>query len=209
MTTVTHLPRLHAKVYVADESCAIITSGNLTSGGLLRNHEYGILTTDRVAVREIRKDIEEFSCLGIRIGSDQLATYCSVAERVREAFAEQLASAKKEAREEFARTFRIAEDQLIHLRLQRSSPTKTFEDTILYLLKTQGELSTRQLHPQIQTLHPDICDDSVDRVIDGHHFGKRWKHMVRTAQSHLKERGLVHISEGKWRLSQQAAAQPK
>jgi len=202
MTTVTHLPRLHAKVYVADQTCAIITSGNLTTGGLIRNHEYGILTTDPTTVGEIRRDIEEFGQLGTRIGLDQLLTYCSVAERVQEAFRKQLSSARKEAREEFARSFRKAEDELIHLRLQRSSPTKTFEDTILYLLKTQGPLSTRQLQPQVQSLHPDLCDDSIDRVIDGHHFGKRWKHMVRAAQSHLKDRDLIEISDGKWKLKQ-------
>jgi hypothetical protein len=37
-----HLPRLHAKVYIADEDVAIITSGNLTAGGVLQNYEYGI-----------------------------------------------------------------------------------------------------------------------------------------------------------------------
>jgi hypothetical protein len=80
------------------------------------------------------------------------------------------------------------------------SPTKIFEDTILYLLKAQGCLSTRDMHPQIQALHPDLCDDAVDRIIDGQHFGKRWKHMVRTAQSHLKGRDLVEIADNKWRL---------
>ncbi|MHB1558034.1 MAG: phospholipase D-like domain-containing protein [Isosphaeraceae bacterium] len=35
-STLTHLPRLHAKVYIADDRTAIITSGNLTSGALSR-----------------------------------------------------------------------------------------------------------------------------------------------------------------------------
>src|SRR5688500_8471394 len=31
------LPSLHAKIYNADESCAVVTSGNLTDSSLLRN----------------------------------------------------------------------------------------------------------------------------------------------------------------------------
>jgi phosphatidylserine/phosphatidylglycerophosphate/cardiolipin synthase-like enzyme len=37
--SLTHLPRLHAKVYIADDRVAIITSGNLTGGGLFTNFE--------------------------------------------------------------------------------------------------------------------------------------------------------------------------
>jgi hypothetical protein len=199
-TTVTHLPRLHAKVYVADTKCAIVTSGNLTAGGLMRNQEYGVLTTDPDAVRQIRQDLEDFGRLGTRIALDQLLAYCTVAEKVQKSFRKQMASARKEAREEFARNLHAAEDELIRVKFLGSSPTKIFEDTILYLLKTQGPLSTHQLQPQIQALHPDLCDDAVDRVIDGQHFGKRWKHMVRAAQSHLKDRGLAEIVVGRWKL---------
>jgi len=166
----------------------------------MRNHEYGILTTDSVAVRQVRQDIEDFGHLGARVGFKQLMAYCEVAERIQKAYRKQLSSARKAAREEFARSFRAAEEELVRLRLQQTSPTKIFEDTILYCLKTQGPLTTRQLHPLIQALHPDLCDDTVDRVIDGQHYGKRWKHMVRTAQSHLKERRLVEIVDGRWRL---------
>ena len=37
-----HLPRLHAKVYIADDKRAIVTSGNLTAGGIYNNFEYGL-----------------------------------------------------------------------------------------------------------------------------------------------------------------------
>jgi phosphatidylserine/phosphatidylglycerophosphate/cardiolipin synthase-like enzyme len=52
-----HLPSLHAKVYIADRDNAIITSGNLTSGGLIRNFEYGVGIGDKVFVQEILKDV--------------------------------------------------------------------------------------------------------------------------------------------------------
>jgi hypothetical protein len=54
----------------------------------------------------------------------------------------------------------------------------------------------------IQQLQPDICDDSIDRVIDGVHFGKRWKHYVRTAQQFLKRTGRVYFDGDRWHLTQ-------
>src|SRR5258708_1000663 len=45
-STVVHLPRVHAKVFVADNVAAIITSANLTRGGLSRNYEYGVEVHD-------------------------------------------------------------------------------------------------------------------------------------------------------------------
>ena len=75
-----------------------------------------------------------------------------------------------------------------------------FCDTILYLLQ-RGPLATRDLHPLIQSIHPELCDDSIDRVIAGVHFGKRWKHYVRSAQHALKRRGAVLLDGGLWRLA--------
>jgi hypothetical protein len=62
-------------------------------------------------------------------------------------------------------------------------------------------MATEQMHPLIQAIHPDLCDDSIDRVIDGKRFGKKWKHAVRTAQQQLKKRGVVKYEEGLWRLA--------
>jgi hypothetical protein len=39
---IVHLPALHAKVFIADYKLAIVTSGNLTHGGIRGNHEYGV-----------------------------------------------------------------------------------------------------------------------------------------------------------------------
>jgi hypothetical protein len=75
-----------------------------------------------------------------------------------------------------------------------------FARTIAFLLRRQGPLTTQQLHPLVQQLHPDLCDDRVDRVIDGKRFGKKWKHAVRTAQQQLKKAGAVALVDGYWRL---------
>jgi hypothetical protein len=54
----------------------------------------------------------------------------------------------------------------------------------------------KRIHP-----HPDLCDDTIDRVIDGQHFGKKWKHAVRTAQAFLRRRGDIQREGGKWHLT--------
>ena len=74
-----------------------------------------------------------------------------------------------------------------------------FEKTILYLLKTRGPLETKSLHTLVSAIHPDLCDDSVERIIDGKTFGKKWKHAVRTAQQKLKKKGLAERSGHVWR----------
>ncbi|TKJ36791.1 MAG: hypothetical protein CEE38_10850 [Planctomycetes bacterium B3_Pla] len=57
--TLLHLPRLHAKVYVGDFRCAIVTSANLTAGGLGRNYEYGIRVSEHRFVKDIADDIRD------------------------------------------------------------------------------------------------------------------------------------------------------
>lgn len=73
-----------------------------------------------------------------------------------------------------------------------------FCDTVLYILSKHGALTTTELHPLIQQINPDLCDDSIDRVIDGVHFGKKWKHYVRNAQQSLKRQSLIDFDGTRW-----------
>jgi hypothetical protein len=50
--------RLHAKIYIFDNQKAIISSGNLTNGGLLSNYEYGVLFEDKEIVNEVVNDFD-------------------------------------------------------------------------------------------------------------------------------------------------------
>jgi phosphatidylserine/phosphatidylglycerophosphate/cardiolipin synthase-like enzyme len=50
-----HLPRLHAKVYISDITQAIITSANLTAGGIYNNFEYGVFIGEQETVSDIKK----------------------------------------------------------------------------------------------------------------------------------------------------------
>jgi hypothetical protein len=198
----THLPRLHAKVYIADDRAAIITSGNLTAGGLVSNFEYGVAFDEPSLVERVKNDLEEYASLGAILGDEQLASFCEASERVRHAFREQTANVARKVREEFQRQARIAEDQLIRARLAGGATHTVFAKTILYLLKRHGPLKTVEQHPLIQAIHPDLCDDSIDRVIDGQHFGKKWKHAVRTAQQQLKAAGRIELGQDRrWVLT--------
>ena len=195
-----HLPRLHAKVYVADLESAIITSANLTAGGLQHNYEYGLALRDVEIIQTIRTDILSYAGLGARLGPDELRTYGEIAQRVRETYRSQITAASQSARREFARAVRTADDELVRVQLDQGPMHTVFARTIVYLLGKYGPLSTPQLHASIEQIHPDLCDNTIDRVIDGKRFGKRWKHAVRSAQQHLKGRGIIRLVAGSWRL---------
>jgi len=202
-TTFRHLPRLHAKVYVADEQVAIVTSANLTAGGLFRNYEYGIELSDCTLVRRMRKDILEYAELGAVVGRLELKAYCSAAIRLRGAFERNRRSVSADLQKEFKEKIRTVADDLIRLRLGEGALHTVFGKTIQYLLRRYGPMTTRRLHPLVASIHPDLCDDTVDRIIDGKRFGKKWKHAVRTAQQDLKKKGIIEFDGREWRTRSQ------
>ena len=204
-TTITYLPSLHAKVYVFDARAAIVTSGNLTHGGLVGNHEYGVLLRDPALVGKVRHDLNRYALLGNSVSTDTLDAVASAVGGV--------AAVRRQADTTVSATVRdllnqrTDEARLQLLRAQALGRTThgILVDTVLYLLETQGPLSTADMHPMVRQLHPDLCDDSIDRVIGDVHFGKRWKHYVRNAQQALKRQGLIALDQGQWR----SAADPR
>lgn len=195
-----HLPHLHAKVYVFDCTYAIVTSANLTVGGLHRNFEIGVGISDQVTVLRLRDEVLAYSKLGAPVHSDELNIYCELAVKVQAQYASLLKSAKRKARQEFERSLGELDSYLIRLRTSGGPVTSLFAQTIVFLLERRGPLSTKELHPLIQEIHPDLCDDTVDRVIDGVHYGKKWKHWIRSAQQRLKSTGRITLEDGKWKL---------
>lgn len=196
-----HLPKLHAKIYISGNCSAIVTSGNLTRGGLALNYEYGVRTDDSEVVGRIRRDVMEYAGLGAVVGLHELIEYCQVADRVREAHREHLSKISRVARREFDELVRSANDRLVRLRLAGGPLHAVFEQAILYYLRRHGPLTTSELHELIEPTFPDLCDNTVDRVIEGVHFGKRWKHAVRTAQQHLKKKGDISLYEKHWKIA--------
>lgn len=197
---VVHLGNLHAKVYVADERAAIVTSANFTLGGFRRNREMGVYLDSPEVVHEIRHHLEGLFRVGTRLHIEDLETLATL-ER-------QLRAQEPPRQAEASESLQAVQTQLMKARLRMAqaraqrdrrrratvhpqSENHIFAETILYLLSRHGPMTTAQLHPLIQNLHPELCDDAVDRVIDGVHFGKRWKHMVRNAQQYLKRSGKI------------------
>jgi phosphatidylserine/phosphatidylglycerophosphate/cardiolipin synthase-like enzyme len=197
---VVHLPRLHAKVYVADGERAIVTSGNLTRGGLIDNYECGMLVDDHAIARAVERAIADFASVGTIVDDHTLETVCDLAAQSRAEYNKQVASTQRDIGRRLERTLALVKESLLHARLAGEAVHTIFARSIEYALRRYGPLTTRQLHPIIQSLHPDLCDDSIDRVIDGKRFGKKWKHAVRTAQQMLKHRGVVTLRDEMWCL---------
>lgn len=204
---ISSLPRLHAKVYIVDQKIGIITSANLTSGGLGANFECGVQIDNAETVAGIREDMNRYFVLGnvltrevlyvVAEEANDLTRIRREAERAigRSGLATRLSRASSKIELELLRN-RVREGRTVN---------SIFSETTLYALEKAGALTTEELHGFIQPIHPDICDDSIDRIINGQHFGKRWKHLVRNAQQYLKRRGLIDMTNGRWHLSDKSA----
>ena len=198
--TVRHLPGLHAKVYVADDNLAIVTSGNLTSSSLNRNYEYGVRITDHSVVKQISHDLYEYGRLGSEVSTSELERVAEISDTLKAGYEETINTARVEVKKEFERRLDAARESLRNIRARPGESTHAiFARTILYLLRNNA-LTTRQINSLIEGIHPDLCDDTMDRVINGVHFGRKWKHMVRNAQVFLRRKGLIKLDGGKWSL---------
>jgi len=198
---ISSLGKLHAKTYIADNKIAFLTSANLTRGGLRENYEYGIILRDREIVSIMISDMNKYFGLGNIFDRKTIEDIKNDIEEIREL---RQKIEKSIELKNLNRFLKQKEDNLqtkfLRNRIKGKTINSIFAETIRYLLETKGPLSTEELHPFIQNIHPDICDDSIDRVIDGQHFGKKWKHLVRNAQQYLKRRGIIHLEGEKWTL---------
>jgi phosphatidylserine/phosphatidylglycerophosphate/cardiolipin synthase-like enzyme len=199
-TTVHFLPSLHAKVYIADDRSAVVTSANLTDSGLSRNREYGILFEDCDMVHSVKQDILEYAALGSSIDLAFLDSVAAAAAELREMRQAAERTVRTTLRQEFEQRLRDADDEILRARIAGRTAHAIFSETILHLLRS-GPMTTVQIHDGIRHIHPDLCDDAVDRVIDGRHFGKKWKHSVRTAQVYLRRRGDIALVDNRWQLT--------
>ena len=204
---ISSLPRLHAKVYIVDGKVGIITSANLTSGGLSTNFEYGVQFDNAKIVTIIREDMNRYFSLGNIFTIETLRTIEKETKDLlslrREA---ERAVRRSELATRLARASLKIEFELLQNRVKEGRTVNSIlSETIVYILEKMGPLTTRELHEFIQPIHPDICDDSIDRVINGQYFGKRWKHLVRSAQQHLKQQGFIALSNGKWQVLKRSA----
>jgi HKD family nuclease len=195
--SIVSLARLHAKVYIVDESEVIVTSANLTSGGLIGNFEYGILTSDISAIRTIKQDILDYAALGSTFDIEILKKINLQKQKIGMIKTEAIQNMGYSELKRTLKTVKqnIETELVINKIKEKKTINSIFSETIMYLLSRYGRLTTKEIHRFSQQIHPELCNDNDDRVINVKHFGKRWKHLVRKAQQSLKERGLI-VKEG-------------
>jgi len=193
------LPRLHAKLYIADTSLALVTSANLTAGGLDTNFEYGLCIDAPEAVAGIRADVEAYSRLGNALTTPVLSELATIGKQVRETYRALEKTAEVDLKKRFNRELRKAERALLQAQVGRRTASSVFSEAILYIL-SGGPMATRELHPRVQQVLPDLCNDEVELVINGEHFGKKWKHAVRNAQQALKRSGKIVFDGKRWAI---------
>ncbi len=200
-TKVLSLPRLHAKVYIVDGCKAIITSANFTRGGLLQNYEYGIALFDKSLVESINDDMRAYAALGSILTLETLGRLVDETHELQtlKKNAER-AQRQTDLGKQLRRRATVIQDTLLLSRVRDRPITAIFSDTIRYLLWS-GPKTTEELHERIKDIHPDICDNTIDRVINGQRFGKLWKHHVRNAQQALKKRGEITRMGERWQLT--------
>ncbi len=189
------LPNLHAKVFVADEKAAIVTSGNLTRSGLDRNIEYGVLLREPQLVRAIRADLSSFASLGNQVSRRELAELVSLEVDLRHAKKKAEADTDSEARARFREIMRTARPWFVRAHVGSRSANSVFGEAIRFVL-ARGPQPTTAITQEVSRLLPDLCDDSEELVINGERYGKAWKHRLRNAQQYLKRRGAVTYDAG-------------
>ena len=196
------LPKLHAKVFVADDKAAIVTSGNLTSAALDHNIEYGVLLHEQALARTVRNDMLAFARLGSLVPSATIDRIGLLERGLREARAQADGDALPAARRELTEAMRQARPEFVAAQVGGRTKHAVFGEAIRFVL-AQGPLSTADIHEQVSALLPDLCDDTKPLVINGQTFGRAWKHDVRNAQLGLRRRGVIARDEatGVWSLA--------
>ena len=191
------VPHLHAKVYIADRSRAIVTSGNLTTAALDQNAEYGVQLECQPIVQQITNDLLSYAQLGAPLNVQQLEELTGLSNDLRNQYQELQVSTAADLRNTFNNKLREISNEFLATQVGTRTAHAVFAEAILYLLREQA-LSTKDLHAEIQKLLPELCDDTVDLVIAGQRFGKRWKHTVRNAQVYLRRQGLIRLQGSRW-----------
>ena len=211
-TTVRHLRYLHAKAYIADEHTAIVTSANLTNGGLCRNRELGVAITDPDGVRDIADDLREYGNLGVLVPEDALSELDGMVKqaRISKAAVDKAVPDSVNVKHDAIR--HDIDERLVQLRTAgeafttnpKAAITAQFSDVIKYILRQYGPMRTVDMYPLAQYLKPELCSDDRDIILNGENFGRNWKRTLRNAEQQLLHGGVIKHEgrrNGLWSLA--------
>jgi HKD family nuclease len=192
-TTVSSLERLHAKVYIVDESLAVITSANLTFGGLKSNFEYGVLIDDAKTIKTVKRDVLDYASLGHvfdRVFLTKIYEESQKIERIQE-------KPSKQRKDSDLRLLLNQQQKIDTILVSRYEDKETrhsiFVKTIEFLLQKHKQLTTQEIYALVQDIHPEMCDDAV-KYSNGE---KKWKIEVRQARFFLQRKEIVMQVPGK------------
>ena len=196
------LPYLHAKVFIADERAAIVTSGNLTRSALDRNIEYGVLLEQGALVNRVRHDMRSFARLGTEVDVETISRLAPLEAELRSAHTELMRGAGRSARNRFDEAMSRARPAFAAAQVGDRSAHAVFGEAIQLILKS-GPKKTETMQQEVRALLPALCDDSECFFIKGVRYGKTWKRRFRHAQQHLKRKGVIayNASEKTWKLT--------
>jgi len=130
-SAVISVPRLHAKVYVADRRTAVITSANLTNAGLDQNMEYGVQLEGVDVVDRIAEDFMRYATLGSAVPAEVLRHLTSIARDLTADQKRLLQSARADFRRRFNARYRVVWEEFIATQVGRRSANAVFSEAIL------------------------------------------------------------------------------
>jgi phosphatidylserine/phosphatidylglycerophosphate/cardiolipin synthase-like enzyme len=185
-TTISSLDKLHAKIYIIDESFAVITSANLTYGGLKTNFEYGVLTDDIESIKMIKRDVLDYASLGYVFDKPFIAKIYEETQKIK--YVQE--KPDKERGDSELRLLLEQKKKIDSLFVRRYENRETrhgiFVKTILFLLRKYRQLTIIELYALVKDIHPEMCDDSIE-----YHNEIRWKIEVRQALFFWRRKGMV------------------
>jgi hypothetical protein len=184
--TISSLDKLHAKIYIIDEILAIITSANLTHGGLKSNFEYGVLIDDAKSIKTIKKDVLDYASLGYVFDKLFITKIYEESQKI-----ESVQKKPDKDRDDSELRFLIEQEKKIDTFFAKRYENKEtrhgiFVKTVMFFLQKHRQLTILELYALVKDIHPEMCDDSIE-----YHNEKRWKIEVRQALFFWKRKGGV------------------
>ena len=185
-TTISSLERLHAKVYIIDELFAVITSANLTNGGLRSNFEYGVTIDDPKTIKIIKRDVLDYASLGHIFDKEFLVKIHEESKKI-----EKVQKKKDVQRNDSDLKLLLAGhkklDEIFAVRYEDTETRHSiFTKTVFFLLEKHKQLTTHELYTLIKDIHPEMCNDEII-----YHNEKRWKIEIRQALFYWRRKGMV------------------
>jgi len=199
-STISSLAKLHAKVYIIDEKMAVISSANLTYGGLKSNFEYGVLINKKEEVKTIKRDILEYSTLGFIYDKLFLTKIYEESKKIEHIQEKQIKQHSDKELKLLIEQHQKIETILVKQYENKNTRHSIFAKTIEYLLQKNKQLTTDEIYLLVKDLHPEMCNGEV-KYKNGE---KKWKIEIRQARFFLQRKGsVIQVSNTKhcWTLT--------